>query len=309
MYALEKIIETEIDVSDNGQGDGDVPDGLEAGYDALTIDIICRHDILTKEEERELFKLYEDAKANGLEELAKTYRDNILGKNQRLVASIARKYIGRRLPFKDLFQEGNIGLLKAIGKYDLKRGYRFSTYATWWIRQAITRALSKEGEVLSWLIHVGVASYKIRKAVGRYEDEHGKEPSPEYISEVTGYKPDMVKGVRRWTRTPSLDTPIGEYEDSTLGEFIEDTSIEPQVNYAERSKLRDEMTEILRGFSERERSIIELRYGTRDNNPRTLEEVGELIGLTRERVRQIQARALRKLRHPRYSRRLKKYLE
>lgn len=309
MPTLEKVVKHKKALSDNGRGNGDIPDGLEDNVTALTFYTTCRHEIPTAEEERELFEKYFEAKANGSEEFAKGYREKIVKNYERFVLSIAREYTSTRVPIADIFQDGNVGLLKAIDRFNPKLGYRFPTYAGWWVRQSIIRSLPYQVKIVRLPVHMSTVSNKVRKIIKSYKAEHGEEPSIEEIVKATGYKYRAVMSALMWMREPvSLDTPIGEDGSATLGELVEDTNIKPHIEYAQRGQLQDEMAEALEGLTKRERRVIEMRFGIPYDNPMTLEEVGDVIGVTRERVRQIQAQALRKLRHPTYGRKLKKYL-
>ena len=293
--SVEEEEEIELDLS--------IPD--DVGIDdpvRMYLKEIGRVPLLKADEEVELAKRMQEGDEEAKNQLAEA--------NLRLVVSIAKRYVGRGMLFLDLIQEGNLGLLKAVEKFDYKKGFKFSTYATWWIRQAITRAIADQARTIRIPVHMVETINKLVRVSRQLLQELGTDPTPEQIGAVMDLAPDRVREIQKVAQEPvSLETPIGEEEDSHLGDFIEDEDAPAPDEAASYSLLKEQLEEVLETLTPREAKVLRLRFGLDDGRSRTLEEVGQEFGVTRERIRQIEAKALRKLRHPSRSRKLKDYLD
>ncbi len=280
-----------------------VPDGVSIEDPVrMYLKEIGKVPLLTAEEEVNLAKRMEDGDAEAKKHLAEA--------NLRLVVSIAKRYVGRGMLFLDLIQEGNLGLIKAVEKFDYKKGYKFSTYATWWIRQAITRAIADQARTIRIPVHMVETINKLIRVQRQLLQELGREPYPEEIAKEMNLPVERVREIQKISQEPvSLETPIGEEEDSHLGDFIQDENVPVPVEAASFTLLKEQLAEVLDTLTEREQKVLRLRFGLDDGKARTLEEVGKEFEVTRERIRQIEAKALRKLRHPSRSRKLKDFID
>ena len=280
-----------------------VPDGVSIEDPVrMYLKEIGKVPLLSAEEEIELAKRMELGDQEAKKRLAEA--------NLRLVVSIAKRYVGRGMLFLDLIQEGNLGLIKAVEKFDYRKGYKFSTYATWWIRQAITRAIADQARTIRIPVHIVETINKLIRVIRQVLQELGREPTPEEIAAEMNMPVERVREILKISQEPvSLETPIGEEEDSHLGDFIQDDNVPVPADAAAFTLLKEQLEEVLGTLTEREQKVLTLRFGLEDGRARTLEEVGREFNVTRERIRQIEAKALRKLRHPSRSRKLKDYLE
>ena len=280
-----------------------VPDGVSIEDPVrMYLKEIGKVPLLTAEEEKNLAMRMENGDMDAKKRLAEA--------NLRLVVSIAKRYVGRGMLFLDLIQEGNLGLIKAVEKFDYRKGYKFSTYATWWIRQAITRAIADQARTIRIPVHMVETINKLIRVQRQLLQEKGREPYPEEIAEKMNLPVERVREIQKISQEPvSLETPIGEEEDSHLGDFIQDDNVPVPAEAATFTLLKEQLVEVLGTLTEREQKVLRLRFGLDDGRARTLEEVGKEFNVTRERIRQIEAKALRNLRHPSRSRKLKDYLD
>ena len=299
----EEIILTDEDEVDVENIDLSVPEGVSIEDPVrMYLKEIGKVPLLSAEEEIELAQRMEEGDQEAKKRLAEA--------NLRLVVSIAKRYVGRGMLFLDLIQEGNLGLIKAVEKFDYRKGYKFSTYATWWIRQAITRAIADQARTIRIPVHMVETINKLIRVSRQLLQELGREPLPEEIAKEMDTTVERVREIMKIAQEPvSLETPIGEEEDSHLGDFIEDQDAPAPADAASFILLREQLEEVLETLTPREKKVLQLRFGLEDGRSRTLEEVGQHFGVTRERIRQIEAKALRKLRHPSRSKKLKDFLE
>ncbi len=315
----DRLIQHSVDVFENvlPEKDETAPiENLEKELEALTVlaegtvsdpvrmylKEIGRIPLLTFEEEIDLAKKVEKGDMRA--------KQKLINSNLRLVVSIAKKYIGRGLSLLDLIQEGNQGLIRAVEKYDWRRGYKFSTYATWWIRQSVTRAIADQARTIRIPVHMVENINRFLRASRKLMQELGREPSPEEVAKVLGIEPEKALEIIKISQNPaSLEAPVGDEEDSRLGDFIHDTSAPTLFDSASRELLKEQVDQVLGTLSDRERRVLEERFGLKDGRPKTLEEVGRMFAVTRERIRQIEAKALRKLKHPSKRRMLQDYLD
>ena len=293
-------LEDDVDVD---KIDISVPDGVSIEDPVrMYLKEIGKVPLLSAEEEIELAKRMEEGDEQAKQKLAEA--------NLRLVVSIAKRYVGRGMLFLDLIQEGNLGLIKAVEKFDYRKGYKFSTYATWWIRQAITRAIADQARTIRIPVHMVETINKLIRVSRQLLQELGREPLPEEIAKEMDMPVERVREILKISQEPvSLETPIGEEEDSHLGDFIQDDNVPVPAEAAAQTLLKEQLDEVLDTLTEREQKVLRLRFGMNDGRARTLEEVGREFDVTRERIRQIEAKALRKLRHPSRSRKLRDYLD
>ena len=299
----EELLLSDEDEVDMENIDLSVPDGVSIEDPVrMYLKEIGKVPLLSAEEEIELAQRMENGDEDAKKRLAEA--------NLRLVVSIAKRYVGRGMLFLDLIQEGNLGLIKAVEKFDYRKGYKFSTYATWWIRQAITRAIADQARTIRIPVHMVETINKLIRVSRQLLQELGREPTPEEIAEEMNMPVERVREILKISQEPvSLETPIGEEEDSHLGDFIQDDNVPVPADAAAFSLLKEQLNEVLGTLTEREQKVLRLRFGLDDGRARTLEEVGKDFNVTRERIRQIEAKALRKLRHPSRSRKLKDYLD
>lgn len=298
-----EILLTDEDEVDMEKIDLSVPDGISIEDPVrMYLKEIGKVPLLSAEEEIELAKRMAEGDEDAKKRLAEA--------NLRLVVSIAKRYVGRGMLFLDLIQEGNLGLIKAVEKFDYQKGFKFSTYATWWIRQAITRAIADQARTIRIPVHMVETINKLIRVSRQLLQELGREPLPEEIAEELDMPVERVREILKISQEPvSLETPIGEEEDSHLGDFIQDDNVPVPAEAAAATLLKEQLGEVLDTLTDREQKVLRLRFGMNDGRARTLEEVGKEFGVTRERIRQIEAKALRKLRHPSRSRKLRDYLD
>ena len=298
-----EILLTDEDEVDMEKIDLSVPDGISIEDPVrMYLKEIGKVPLLSAEEEIELAKRMAEGDEDAKKRLAEA--------NLRLVVSIAKRYVGRGMLFLDLIQEGNLGLIKAVEKFDYRKGYKFSTYATWWIRQAITRAIADQARTIRIPVHMVETINKLIRVSRQLLQELGREPTPEEIAEEMHMSVERVREILKISQEPvSLETPIGEEEDSHLGDFIQDDNVPVPADAAAFTMLKEQLEDVLSTLTDREQKVLRLRFGLDDGRARTLEEVGKEFNVTRERIRQIEAKALRKLRHPSRSRKLKDYLD
>ena len=301
-----KLEDLELDIDENKDDDNPAPSGEQS----VTIDDpvkvylkeIGRVPLLSGEEEVDLAIRISNGDVAAKQRLSEA--------NLRLVVSIAKRYLGRGMQFLDLIQEGNLGLIKAVEKFDYTKGFKFSTYATWWIRQAITRAIADQARTIRIPVHMVETINKVKKVQSQLLHQNGHEPSPDEIAEEIDMPVDKVREIMRVAQEPvSLETPIGEEEDSHLGDFIPDNDAPAPADAASHTMLREQLADVLSTLTPREAKVLRLRFGLEDGKSRTLEEVGQRFDVTRERIRQIEAKALRKLRHPSRSKKVKDFLD
>ncbi|MGI6642055.1 MAG: RNA polymerase sigma factor RpoD [Limnochordia bacterium] len=300
---LENSIVDDDEVTEEEQYDLSVPEGVDIDDPVrMYLKEIGRVPLLTAEQEIEYAKRIEEGDEEAKRRLAEA--------NLRLVVSIAKRYVGRGMQLLDLIQEGNLGLIKAVEKFDYRKGFKFSTYATWWIRQAITRAIADQARTIRIPVHMVETINKLTRVSRQLLQELGRAPQPEEIAAEMDLPVERVREIMKIAQEPvSLETPIGEEEDSHLGDFIEDQDALAPAEAASFTMLREQLSSVLESLTPREQQVLRLRFGLDDGRTRTLEEVGQVFGVTRERIRQIEAKALRKLRHPSRSKKLKDFLE